>query len=457
VAIGLPFLEAFASRQAWAAPPKRFAIVFECNGVNMDKFWPTTYGPLTAASLMGTATEPLAAHASKLLIPRGLFMSPRGFALDKVPGCDHQKGTACKLTCAPLAAQGGYPTGPSIDQVIAKSINPGGKAPLNLGVGTGGQGPLSSAFYTTSNQPAPMQKNPWTAFKDWMGSGTMTGGMQVDYAALRRKSVLDVVRTELMSLKADPLLSASDKQKVDLHTTSLRQLESNMTTGGAAVTGCNLPSARTQEIMTMGGTAPYEKVGEYMMDIMAIAMACDYNRVCATQFGTGAGGPIYKWCGDKLNQQYNHHKLSHGATTDAATSANLPEAEYKLALFNIDQWHMKMMKILVDRLASYTEPGGTVLDNSVVMYTNELSHGLQHHFADLPVVIAGSGGGYLKQGQFIKMTSGGTGSVSECPMNQLFTTIANAVGFRNPDGAPMTNFGKATGSGKPGEYMQIKA
>jgi hypothetical protein len=299
-----------------------------------------------------------------------------------------------------------------------------------------------------------MQSNPWNAFRDWMGSGAPTGPATVDLTAARRKSVLDVVRDDLLSLQSSAYLGARDKQKIELHTSALRQLESAMTGGGAAVKSCSLPDARTREIMTNDGN--FERVAGMMADIMGIAIACDYNRVVTVQLGTGAGGPIYKWCGDRLNQQYNHHKLSHGATTDAATSPNLPEAEWKTAIFNIDVWHMKQLNILLGRLASYSEPGGTVLDNCAVLYMNELSNGLQHHFADLPVVIAGGAGGALKQGQYIKMTSGSTGSVSECPTNMLFTTIANAVGYRGPDGAPMTNFGKAMTT-KTGEYAQLKA
>jgi hypothetical protein len=362
---------------------------------------------------------------------------------------------ACKLTCTPLPRAGGYPSGPSIDLVVAKGINPGGKGPLNLAVGGGGSGPLSSAFYTDSGQPAPMQRNPWTAYKDWMGAGTSTGATTVDLTAMRRKSVLDVVRDDLTSLQSSGFISGADKQKLELHFTAIRQLETAMTGGGGSgpVRGCNLPADKTAEIMT--GTTSYEKAGALMAEIMGIAMACGHNRVATVQFATGAGGPIYRWCGDKLNQQYNHHKLSHGATTDASPTPNLPTAEWKLSLFNIDQWHMKQMAVLLDRLASYSEPGGTVLDNSVVLYMNELSNGLQHHFADLPVVIAGSGGGKLKQGEFIKMTSGSTGSTNECPTTMLFTTIANAVGYKSSSGAPMTSFGK--NDAKQGEFAQLKA
>jgi hypothetical protein len=458
VAVGLPFLEGLASKRAWAAPPKRLAIFFECNGVLMEKFFPAAYGALTPASLAGTSLEPLKDHASKLLIPRGIHMVPRGFGRDPGSGDDHMKGMGQKLTCTPNANP--YPSGPSLDQVVAKGINPGGKGPLNLQVGGGNSGVLASAFYTASGQPAPMIKDPWRAYKDWMGSGTTTGTMTVDTAAARRKSVLDVVRDDLEAINKNTLLSASDKQKLDLHFTSLRTIEGAMTGGGGGggttVTGCNLPPASASAVMATQTGTDVPKSVALMMEIMALAMACDYNRVTTIQIGAGAGGPVYSWLPDSLNKQYNHHKLSHGATSDAASSPTLPTAQWQTSLFNIDTWHMQMLKILLDKMAAYSEPGGSVLDNSAVLYINELSGGLAHSFMDLPIVIAGGAGGYLKQGQYIKMTkSGGTANDTDAPANQLMTTLANAVGYRNTDGTPMTNFGKAP-TGKPGEFLELK-
>ena len=85
VAIGLPFLETLASRTAHAqtANPRRFAVFFECNGVNMERFFPVTpYGALTSASFTGTALESLSGYANKLLIPRGMHTVPKGFNFD---------------------------------------------------------------------------------------------------------------------------------------------------------------------------------------------------------------------------------------------------------------------------------------------------------------------------------------------------------------------------------------
>ena len=94
------------ARRGRAAPttyPTRMVIFFTCNGVNMSRFFPTTpYGALTADSLTGTSLKSLAPLASKLLIPRGMHMVPRGFNRDGTPGDDHAKGMVHKLTAQPL-------------------------------------------------------------------------------------------------------------------------------------------------------------------------------------------------------------------------------------------------------------------------------------------------------------------------------------------------------------------
>ncbi len=463
VAIGLPFLETFASRKAWAAPPKRFAVYFQCNGVNKETWWPKgSFGKLTADSLTGTSMAPLKAHVSKLLVPKPLNGFPKGYGQDKVPVDDHNLGMCAKLTCAPPHTGSDNARGPSIEAVIAKGINPGGKGPLLLHVGETRGGRLGSAFYTDSGQPAAQEPSPWNAFKSWVGSGAKPSSMPVvDYAAKRRKSVLDVVREDLKSVESSPMIGASDKAKLQMHFSAIRSLETSMTPStGAVASACTLGDARNKEIEA-AAAMDFVKSSAAMMDIAAIAMACDYNRSVGIQFSVGSGGPTYSWLPDALNKIHRHHPLSHGATRDDIFMATLPENEYKTALFNVDTWHMEQFNAFITRLASYTEPGGgTVLDNSVVLYINELSQGLAHSHEDLPILLAGSAGGVLKQGEYLNITRlvdpAGYNKPSTPP---FFITLANAVGYRDANGMPMTSFGKPTATGRmpqAGEHEELK-
>jgi len=468
LAVGLPFLESFVPRVAMAAtaPPKRLAIFFCCNGVNMEKFWPTTpYGALTPASMgLATGLNPIASYASKLLIARGMFLSPRGYGRDPSGGDDHAKCVGHRLTAAPNQdTEERYASGVSIDQVVAKSINPGGKGPLNLMVGYRGTDVTGSISYTGPAQQAIPFQNPWTAFKDWAAAATPAASSALDRTARRRQSVLDLVKGEFDALKNSPVISKADRDKLDMHFTSIRGVEQSMAAAG--LPACTLTDARKKEIeaidpKTIVRDTEYEKIGNMHIDVMALAMACDQNRVVTLQWGSGAGGPIFSWLAggpDDVNSKYNHHKLSHGATTDAATVSNLPADQWKTALFNIDTWYMKRFKTLLDRLSAYTEPGGSVLDNSAVCYMNDMSDGLAHMWMDLPTIVAGSAGGYFKQGQYVKLTKGDNLiNDTDAPSNMMLTTLANAVGAKKADGSPFTNFGSSP-SGKPGELTSLKA
>ena len=459
VTIGLPFLETFAPRKAAAqsaATPKRLAVFFNSNGVNMDKWFPTTaYGALTPASFMGTGMEPIASYAPKIVMPRGLHQTPRGYNRDPGGGDDHSRGVGCKLTAAPLAdTTERYAMGVSVDQVIAQAVNPGAKSALNLMVGYRSKDVLGCISYVASEQQASPFQDPWKAFKDWVGTGGTSGTNIVDKAAMRRKSVIDLVKREFDALNGNSALSAQDRQKLDMHFSTIRTVETGMTAAG--LPACKLPDARTTEIMgvnpqTVTRDTEYVKIGGMMMDVMALALACDYNRVVTLQWGSGAGGPIFSWLPPALNAMYNHHKLSHGSTTDGGTMDTLPEDQWKTALFNIDQWYATQLKGLLDRLSAYTEPGGTLLDNMTVLYMNDLSDGLAHSWMDLPCMLIGGMKGYFKQGQYVKLTTGtATANDKDAPSNQLLTTLGNAMGV------PMTNFGSAP-TGKPGEIAALKA
>jgi hypothetical protein len=103
-------------------------------------------------------------------------------------------------------------------------------------------------------------------------------------------------------------------------------------------------------------------------------------------------------------------------------------------LFAIDLWHQTKYARLLQKLDSYVEGGGrTVLDNSVIMYSNELSNGRAHSFMNLPYILAGSAGGYFKQGENIRLgaTQNPDGDDDIAPHNKLLNTIINSMGVQS--------------------------
>jgi hypothetical protein len=389
-------------------------------------------------------------------------MSPRGFGRDQGGGDDHGKGMAHKLTAQFADSTNWLAQGPSVDHVIAAQINPGTagarRPPLYLLVGRpGGYKGLDFSSYSEAGRAVAGINNPWTAYSQFINLNNASPGAPAanDKLTKRRQSVLDLVKAQFDDLKLKGL-SSDDQRKLDAHFTAIRNFEiiagaSGLSCGDSALSTAVQPYQSLQK-RDVEQNDRYPDITDLNIEILALALACDFTRVATLQFDRGSGGPTFRW--DGMNHEYNHHKLSHGKVKDdcfGTSTANGCDdvAGYEDMLFNIDRWHMTKYANLLSRLDSYKEAGGkSVLDNSVIMYTNELSDGRAHSFMDLPYILAGSAGGYFKQGQYILLGQAGSTKSDDqkAPHNKLLNTIVNAMGI------PSDWFGAPEGSG--GKTMQ---
>lgn len=465
IAVGLPFLESFKPHRVHAQSEviKRFGAFFCCNGVNMNLWFPKgDFGPLLAENLQGTTNEALIPYVSKLVFPRGVHMSPRGFGRDGGEGDDHGKGMAHKLT-AQFADEDWLALGPSVDQIIARAINPGTDGartpPLTLRVGRlGNYRGFDYISYTGPSQAVAGINNPWNAYADFMnlGGSAEVPSEATDRVGRRRQSVLDLVQEQFQTLQGMQL-SKADQDKLDAHFTAIRALEQTVTdpTSPAAALSCSNGDLATSAQRYEGSEdvdqfAEYPFIADLQVDIMALALACDATRVASLQFGSGSGGPIFNW--DNIQHEYNHHKLSHGKVRDDCFGDSTEDGcdnvdGYEDMLSQIDAWHQSKFARLLGRLETYTEADGkTVLDNSVLLYSNELSDGKGHSFMNLPYILAGSAGGALKQGQHTLLGEGTDYDDQQAPHNKLLNTLVNVMGIESDW------FGVAQGEG--GETMQ---
>jgi Protein of unknown function (DUF1552) len=467
IAIGLPFLGSLdfvrGSARAQAVNARRFIAFFQCNGANMSKFWPSgSYGALSQAHFPADRTlAPLANYRDKLTIVRNLHMAPKGFGQDpNTNGDDHGKGMGHKLTAQPLDTSG-FAQGISLDQFLAKQLNPQGRAPMTLGVHQAGGGGVGSISYRAAGQPVTSEINPRLAFQDLMGINYSSALPVRDLLTERRKSVLDLVQADFAALQVKKL-SRSDQQKLDLHLTTIRDLETQLGSGGGSVlTGCvplaDARLAQIQGVTSVSDDAQFKNVGRMQMDLIALSLACDHNRVATLQWGRGSGGPVFKW--DGMSHTYNHHKLSHGNTADDNSGSAV--AGYEQMIADIDRWFAGEFAYLLDKLNAYDEGDRSLLDNSAVLWINELSDGKDHDFRDLPCVIAGGAGGALKTGQYVNVSSNADARQTnfpdlDAPHNKLLTTLANAVGAKDTDGGPVKRFGHPS-YGAAGNYDQLLA
>jgi Protein of unknown function (DUF1552) len=434
-AVALPFLESVRwARRATAAPAgtKVYSMfIRQGNGCQQagyadepERFWPRNLGTLTRDDLATNNADRtlsvLADYADKLLLVRGTRFAFPG------AGCGHSGGINQCLTAANITGSGAtsLATGESIDWFISQRVNDAGVEPLTLMSGPQSAYIAHGLSYSGPAQLRGARNNPLAVYMSLMNlSGTSPD--VIKQIAMRRKSVNDLVRTELSELLANPDLSASDRKRLDNHFQAIRDIEVGML--------CQLPDSEIQTMQDLNTV--YEDnenriaVADLLLELAALAFTCDATRTGTLQIGTGNDQTRYTVMGTLQN---TYHRISHRIDSDGAAGTPIPNAD--VLHHEIDMLFAGIFKRFLDRLASYPGPSGnSLLDDSVVLWTNDLANGPPHSYGNIPQVLAGGAGGYLRTGQYID-----AGDVTH---NQFLNTIINAVGIRNDDGSPYDRFG----------------
>lgn len=440
VAIGLPFLEGLPERSAWAAdaPPVFSLFIVTANGVVGSKFFPDALGaltPATLASMPDKATSVLASHAANLLFIKGLNF-PRG-----AQGCSHAEGSCQTLTAAPPGSFGNtaYASGPSADVVIAKAVNPEGVEPLTLYAGAKGFIAERISFKGAgAGQIRAADTNPYLLYAKLVGLVSPNGTVDPLAAELiaSRKSVNDLVRKQLKRLQGLSSLSADDQQRLQQHFDAIRDTEVTLGEMGQACTEAGLATSQLHALES--GFAfkgdMMEDVVKLHLELVALAFACNFNRVATLQHGDGTDGTRYA-VPSNAGLGWSFHQISHRIQSDSDVGSN-PTAE--LAHAEIDALRLRTLAHGLDHFQARG-----LLDKSFIMWTSSIADGPSHSVRNVPHIIAGSGGGYLKTGAYVD-----AGGVTN---NKLFNSLINAA---VRDKTPWTeNFGQGTGTGELTEIL----
>jgi hypothetical protein len=441
VAIGLPFLEGLPDRSAWAAdaPPVFSLFIVTANGVVGNRFFPDALGALTPATLGGMtdkATSVLAPHAANLLFIKGL-----NFPAPSPLGCSHAEGSCQTLTAAPPGSTGNtaYSSGPSADVVIAKAVNPDGVEPLTLYAGSKGFIAERISFKGAgAGQIRAADTNPYILYAKLVGLASPDGTLDPLAAELMasRKSVNDLVRKQLKRLQGLSSLSADDQQRLKQHFDAIRDTEVKLGDMGKACSEAGLATSQLQALQS--GFAfkgdMMEDVVKLHLELVALAFACNFNRVATLQHGDGTDGTKYP-VPSNAGLGWSFHQISHRIQSDSARGSN-PTAE--MAHAEID---VLRLRTLAHGLDHFRERG--LLDKSFIMWTSNIADGPSHSFRNVPHIIAGNGGGYLKTGAYV--------DVGGVTTNKLFNSLINAA-IR--DKMPWTeNFGQGSGTGELTEIL----
>jgi hypothetical protein len=440
IAVALPFLEGLPERSAWAqgtTPPVFTLYIVAACGVVGSKFFPNATGPITQSSLAGMpdkAVSVLAPHAENLLFIKGI-----NFPLGGPTGCGHAQGCCQALTAAAPGGNGAqaYSGGISADMVIAQAVNANAADPLTLYAGAKNYIAERISFKAGgAGQVRAADVSPYKLYSKVVGLTTTTGGgTTVDPIAVElattRKSVNDLVREELNALKGLAALSQADKQRLQQHFDSIRDVEIKM---GNMAGACTKDGLSTSELDALANGIAFkmdgmiENVVKLHLEVVALAFACNFNRVATLQWGDGTDGTKYN-VPSNGSLGWPFHHLSHRVPSDSATGTN-PTAEQAHAEIDVVR-----MKTLLHGLDQFKARG--LQNQSVIMWTNHVAEGPSHSMRNVPHIIWGNGGGFLKNGQYID-----AGNVTN---NKLFNTVITAA-IR--DKSSMTvNFGAGTGTG----------
>jgi hypothetical protein len=409
-AMALPMLEAMGANRALAqnaTPPRRFFSFYVPNGIHMPGFTPTTTG---ADYALTPILQPLAAHKSEILVLSGLD-NYAATAQGDGPG-DHARGTGCFMTCAhPVKTEGAdISIGISADQVIAQAIGDQTRfSSLELGcdggASTGGCDSGYSCAYSRNiswagpSTPLPKETNPRALFdRMFAGFDPTQTAEQIARRKLYRQSVIDFVKADADSLMTR--LGQTDQHKMDEYLTGIRELEQRLdeVDTGTQCTPIDRPT---------GVPADFRDHVTLMLDLVVLAMQCDLTRVSSFMLGNGGSGRVYGF----LGISDGHHQISH----------HQGDAGLQSQLQTIGIWEVEQLAYLLGKMKAIDEGGSTLLDNSMVFFSSEIEDGNSHSHYNLPVILAGGGGGAINSGRHLDF--GG-----DSPIANLFLSIINNMG-----------------------------
>jgi len=410
--VALPWLEAMMPRTLLGAPapalaPRRMAFMYVPNGIDMANWTPAAEGAL--ATLPATM-QPLAPFQKDLLVLSGLTLDkarPNGDG----PG-DHARAMASFLTGRQARKTHGADIrlGISVDQFAAQKIGhltrfasleigcEGGKSSGNCDSGYSCAYSANLAWRTESS-PVAKEVNPRQVFERLFSAP----GKSDDKAARRqhyKQSILDFVGEDARQLKSR--LGGPDQRKLDEYLTGVREIEQRLdrvekTVDVVAPAGAARPT---------GVPKDYREHLRLMADMLVLAFQADLTRVATFVFANDGSNRSYRDYG----VSEGHHDMSHHGG----------KKEKKAKVQKINQFHIEQVAYLLGKLKSIKEGNATLLDNCMLVYGSGISDGNRHNHNDLPILVAGKGGGTLKTGRHIRYAK-------ETPLMNLYLNMLDRL------------------------------
>ncbi len=426
----LPFLNADRLRAQDNVFPTRLVVFATPNGTRNSLFWPTDTG---AGLSFPQLTAPLAAHEQELVFLNGVRHCPavvgdNGFN-GGLNGSEHARGMGGLLTARPLGtgtfqsfmATSGWGSGISLDQHLGQILSPPTRfRTLELGVHVRDTQVRGRICYRGADEPIPPREDPADVFQALFGEGGGSNTGEISQLHAQRRSVFDLTTREIARLQGR--LGSEDRIKLQAHLQSIRDIEERLTTGNTPPDGgssCAPPSGDFSVDVLDDNNL--EITGKLQMDLAAAALACDQTRIITIQWNYAESEHLFPF----LGLSRNHHAISHDWQGTQGFE------EYGL----IHTWYAEQLAYLLDKLSSYPEGDGTLLDNTMVFWGSEIGESTQHDLTRMPYMLAGGRNRGLGGGRVVDYTA------SPKDNNQLLVTLGKLMGademeqFGDPSGA----------------------
>lgn len=381
---------------------QRLIVMFSPNGVVPTTFWPDTEGEFR----LKPSLEPLAPFQDRVLTLHGVCDKVRG------DGDNHMRGIGCLLTgieLFPGNIQGGshtpagWSSGLSIDQEIKNFLQARPETRTRFGSLEFGvlvperADTWTRMVYTGPNKPVAPIDDPYQMFNKLYGR-------MKDQESLR--SILDELQEDLKKVSA--AVSESDRKLLAEHAALVRELEQELVASPTRERGPADHAVPSLEPGVKEDNDNMPRISKMQIELLVNSLAADFTRVATLQFTNSVGQAKMRW----LNIDEGHHDLSHHEDSKA-------ESQDKLT--RINRWYCEQLAYLTKRLAETPEPGGSgsLLDNTLIVWTNELGKGNSHTLDNIPFVLVGGGLGF-RTGRALKFP--------KVPHNRLLLTLAAGFG-----------------------------
>ncbi|MDA0586441.1 MAG: DUF1552 domain-containing protein [Planctomycetota bacterium] len=413
LALGLPSLTRAAD--SGASRKQRLVFVFSPNGVIPDHFWPDAQSEQFELTRI---LKPLEKFKDQTLTLHGVCNKIRG------DGDGHMRGIGCLLTgieLYPGDIQGGSDTpagwskGISVDQYLKDQLQADPRTQTRFGsLEFGAMVPdradtWTRMSYSGPNQPVAPIDDPYQMFDKLYGQ------------ARNRKvlaSVLDGLKEDFSRL--EKMIGSEDRRILQEHLALIRDVEKELKSDSAlsakqSGVGHPIP-VLTPNVEDQNDNMP--EVCRMQLELMVNSFVADFTRIASFQITNSVGQPRMKW----LGIDEGHHSLSHEPDSNK-------DAYEKL--IKINTWYCEQVAHLANRLAETPEPGGdgSLLDNTTIVWTNELGKGNSHTRNNIPFVMVGGGLGWR---------TGRALDFKNVAHNRLLMSFCESMGhpvesFGNPD------------------------